>query len=353
MKILMISGDSAVLDPNSEAGKRMDQYRKVLGEVDILLYFGGVQSLIAGLRTGYALLRKNDFSAITAQSPEHWLLAWVFSRLFKIPWQAQVHTDIFSPYFYKESLKNKLRVWMAKFLLPRADNIRVVSERIKNSLVSSIRYPVSKIMVLPIFVDVKKIQSAKVKFDLHKKYPDYDFIILMASRLTQEKNISLALEAMQNLATKYEKIMNIRNSLLLIVGDGPEREALQKSIVKSQLSNVKIEPWTDDLASCYKTADLFLLTSDYEGYGRTVVEAMAAGLPVIMTDVGLAGELLIDDLDGRITPVGDAEQLTRVILELIENTFKREEFKANALKLLQNWPRQEEYLEEYKNGLRL
>ena len=44
-------------------------------------------------------------------------------------------------------------------------------------------------VVLPIFVDVKKIQSAKVKIDLHQKYPEYDFIILVASRLTKEKNV--------------------------------------------------------------------------------------------------------------------------------------------------------------------
>ena len=61
-----------------------------------------------------------------------------------------------------------------------------------------------------------------------------------------------------------------------------------------------MEPWTDDPFSYYKTADLFLLTSNYEGYGMAVVEAMAAGCPVIMTDVGLAGEVLIDKKDGLV-----------------------------------------------------
>ena len=142
------------------------------------------------------------------------------------------------------------------------------------------------------------------------------------------------------------------NPLLLIVGDGPERQKLESRIQNLELStNIKIENWTDDLVSYYKTADLFLLTSNYEGYGRTVVEAMAAGLPVIMTDVGIAGELLIDDLDGKVVPVGDIKAFAAAILELEENSVKREEFKLNSLKLLEKWPTKQEYLEKYKRLL--
>ncbi|OGY64289.1 MAG: hypothetical protein A3I89_01200 [Candidatus Harrisonbacteria bacterium RIFCSPLOWO2_02_FULL_41_11] len=82
-----------------------------------------------------------------------------------------------------------------------------------------------------------------------------------------------------------------------------------------------------------------------------VVEAMAAGLPVIMTDVGLAGELLIDDLDGRVVPVGSEKALAAAIMELKENSVKREEFKQNNLKLLEKWPTKQEYLDKYRNSL--
>ena len=255
---------------------------------------------------------------------------------------------------WQESWGNKLRVLLAKFLLPKADGIRVVSERIKNSLVANRQSLIARISVLPIFVDVKKIQSAKIKTDLHKKYPEYDFIILMASRLTKEKNIFMAIEAIKEILKR--KNLNPKpftlNPLLLIVGDGPERKNLELRIMNYELgNNVKIENWTDDLASYYKTADLFLLASNYEGYGRTVIEAMASRLPVVMTDVGLAGELLIDDLGGRIAPVGDAGAFMEAILELIGNFAKREEFKKNSLKLLEKWPVKQEYLENYKKLL--
>jgi len=294
------------------------------------------------------------------------LVGWLLSRRYKFPLQIQVHTDIFSNYFWKESLKNKVRVLLAKFLLPRADGVRVVSERIKQSLITQLpNYQLlplrgisqrETIIVLPIFVDVKKIQSAPIKTDLHQKYPDYDFIILMASRLTREKNIGIAIEAMKEILKR--KNLNPKpstlNPLLLIVGDGPEGQKLESRIQNLELStNIKIENWTDDLISYYKTADLFLLTSNYEGYGRTVVEAMSAGLPVVMTDVGIAGELLIDDLDGRVVPVGSEKALAAAIMELKENFAKKEEFKQNNLKLLEKWPTKQEYLEKYKRSLEL
>ena len=171
----------------------------------------------------------------------------------------------------------------------------------------------------------------------------------MASRLTKEKNISMAIKAF---GSAKRQAPSAENPLLLIVGDGPKKQnlMLQASSFKLQ-ENVKFEPWTNDLGSYYKTADLCLLTSNYEGYGRTVVEAMAAGLPVVMTEVGLAGELLIDDLDGKVVPVGDEKALAAAILELKENPAKREEYKLNSLKLLEKWPSKQEYLDKYRNLL--
>ena len=373
LKVLTIGSERHLFVKDSDAQKRIKEYGKLFDELRIIV-FTPLQSAnrkaqiadnvwvyptnhhfkIFYLWNVYKIVKswggwKPD--VITCQDPmAAGLAGWLLKLYFRVPLQFQIHADIFSRYFWQESFKNKVGVMLAKFLLPKADGIRVVSERIKHSLKLHVTCQMSNVSVLPIFVDVKKIQSAKVKIDLHQKYPEYDFIVLMASRLTREKNIGMAIEAIRRLTQKRTQI-NAEKILLLIVGDGSEQEALQKLIVKCQLSNVIIEPWTNDLISYYKTADLFLLTSNYEGYGRTVVEAMAAGLPVIMTDVGLAGELLIDDLDGKIVPVGDEKALASAILELKENPAKREEFKLNSLKLLEKWPTKQEYLEKYKNCL--
>ncbi len=102
------------------------------------------------------------------------------------------------------------------------------------------------------------------------------------------------------------------------------------------------------MASYYKTADLFLLTSNYEGYGRTIIEAMAAGCPVVMTDVGIAGEIIKDGYDGSVVPVGDAKKLEESLLKLIGDRVLRTNLALSAENTLRNLPGKNEYLEEIK-----
>ncbi|MBI1755190.1 glycosyltransferase family 4 protein, partial [Candidatus Azambacteria bacterium] len=205
------------------------------------------------------------------------------------------------------------------------------SERIKKSLVSRVKIHISKIDVLPIFVDVEKIGSAPVKTDLRKKYPQFDFIALMASRFSREKNIPLAIEAFTEVVKKHPR------AGLVIVGDGPEESNYETG------QNIVVEKWTDDLLSYYKTADVFLLASDYEGYGRTAVEALAAGLPVVMTDAGIAGEVVKDGENGLVTPVGDARAFADAILRIRE---KRVTLKARMPFSFSK----EDYLKRYKDS---
>lgn len=342
MKVLMLSTDQNIFREGSGVRQRMIEYGGLFEELHIIVYtkkseirnpkshayrqagetnlkFQIAKNVWAyptnthlkplyffdAYRIAKQIFRISNFefrdSVITAQDPfETGLIGYLLKKKFKIPLQLQIHTDFLSPYFWRESLKNKIRVVLAKFLIPKADKIRVVSERIRKSLDLSLRARDSDrgnlIEVRPIPIDTEKIKNSPIKTDLHKKYPNHDFIILMASRLAREKNIGLAIKAMREIAKQYPK------TLLVIVGDGPEREALELQVASFKLQdNIAFEPWTDDLSSYYKTADLFLLTSNYEGYGRTAVEAEAAGLPVLMTDVGVA--------IGETFPIGNLEEL--------------------------------------------
>lgn len=285
MRVLMISGDPKVLDPESDAGTRAEWYREALGELDILLCRGNIFSFTLGFFLGLAKMRKVP-DVVTAQDMEQSVLAWFYFKIFGTPWQMQIHSDIFSPQYFRQSLKNKIRVRLAEFLLPRASGIRVVSRKIKRSILQKYPALVERITVLPIFVDAEYIRAYTIKTDLRKKYPGR-FIILMASRITKEKNILLAVEALRELTT------HPKDPLLLVVGDGPELSRLKKASEGIVLErNIQFLPFTDDIFSYYKTADLFLLTSNYEGYGMTLVEASIAGIKIISTDVGIASDIL-------------------------------------------------------------
>ncbi|MDP3764362.1 MAG: glycosyltransferase [bacterium] len=357
MKVLMLSTDENIFKEGSEVLARIVDYGKLVEELHVVIkssqkinkvigniflystnsfgvfYFWNAYRISSSIIRNWKLEIKN--CVITCQDPFELGLVGCFLKFFKsVPLQMQVHTDFLSPYFKKGSFKNKIRVILARRIIKRADNIRVVSERIKNSLKAKSYKLKARIDVLPIFIDTQKIKDAPVNIDLHKKYPN-KFIVLMASRLTKEKNIGLAIEAMVEIAKKYPQ------ALLLVVGNGPELEKL-KAISYKLRANVIFENWSNNLSSYYKTADLFLLTSNYEGYGRTVIEATGAGLPVVMTDVGIA--------IGSVYPVGSKRELIKQLGILVESKEKRLEIFKSQEKFLSFYNSKEDYLNKIKQS---
>lgn len=304
--MISIGSDRKLFEKGSEVRQRLATLSAAMGELHVIVFTTRAYPKLVRVSNSLFLYPTNSRSrwlyifdaiklgkglpgpdVITAQDPfESGLVAWWLSRFFKSRLQLQVHTDLFNRNFVRRSLINRGRVIVARFLLPRADCVRVVSEKIAASLkqegVKLQREPI----VLPVYIDTEKIKNAPVQTDLHHKYPQFKQIILMACRLEPEKQLDLAIRAMPAVLEKLSQ------AGLLIVGSGSQLSALRSLVASLGLSaSVIFEPWCDDLVSYYKTADLFLLTSSYEGYGRTVAEAIACGLPVIATDVGSAREL--------------------------------------------------------------
>lgn len=335
MKILMISTDRLIFTTGSEVRRRMLDYGELFEELHVIVFsqksLGHKKEqltdnvfvyptnsrsrlfyLWGSIQIGQVLLSAKGKWIISSQDPfETGLVAWWLKRKFKLKWQAQIHTDFLSSFFASESWLNWLRVKMARFLLPHADKIRVVSLRLKNSIMA---WPLkTEPVVLPIFIIPSAQKVCDPNLDLHQKYPQFSFIILMASRLTREKNFPLAFGAFA------VACLDRPNVGLIIVGQGPEKKHLQDLTRTFRAgSQIIFEDWQCDLSCYYQSADLFLLTSDYEGYGRTLVEAGLSGCPVLTTDVGLVGELA-NEQNSLICPVGDEECLAEKISWAIAN----------------------------------
>ena len=354
MNVLIINLDKGIFSKNSASLERLKEYSNLVDKIFVVVWTKKKEKEInhnnklfvyptnSFFRFFYFLntffifkkiYKKNKLDLIFTQDTfETGFLGMVLSKIFKIPIQLQIHTDFLSPYFKKESLLNCVRVKIAKFLIPKADCVRVVSNRIKESLLQVISYKLP-VTVLPIFVDAKKIQDAEIKTNLHKKYPQFDFIILMASRFSKEKNIELAISAMSDIGEKYPK------TGLVIVGEGSMKKNYESRI--KNYENIKIESWTNDLSSYYKTCDLFLLTSNYEGYGLTLVEASLAGAKIISSDVGIASEILDKE---NIFEVGNKKDLMSKLKKAIKGDIKLTPPGGANLQT------KEEYLQALKNS---
>lgn len=367
MNLLIINLDKNIFKSDSTSLERLKEYSNLVENIFVIVWTRRKEDPIIinnklfvyptnsrcrilyywnSLMLARKIFKEKKIDLIFTQDPfETGLAGWLISKMKKIPLQLQIHTDFLSPYFWQESLSNKIRVLLAKFLIPKAQTLRVVSERIKKSLISTFSFSVSRIFVLPIFVDVQAIQSASRETDLHKKYNRFDLIVLMALRLSKEKNIGFGIKAMNEIIRSNSKIG------LIIVGSGQEEKKLKSLVENLGLTeNIKFESWTKDIFSYYKSADLFLLTSNYEGYGLSVIEAMASGCPVVMTDVGCAGEVIKNEGNGLVVSVGHIEELVKILKRVIGDKNLREKIKLSGLGSVQEFNSFKRYLEIYKES---
>lgn len=248
------------------------------------------------IRLGRFIIERRGITEITCQDPFLTAIAGVsLKKQFGLPLELQVHTDIGSPNF-TYTIANRVRKALALSYLKRADTIRVVSNRIKDYIAGTISVDPSRITVRPIAVDIERIKNASITADLGEKYPQFDKIALVASRLEPEKRVDLVVSSWP------EVLRVIPKAGLVIVGKGSEEQKLRELAKKLGLSgSVIFLPWADQptLTSYYKTADVFVNTSMFEGYGMTLVEAHAAGLKIVSTDVGVAREVGAAIVDWR------------------------------------------------------
>ncbi|OGG80374.1 hypothetical protein A3A39_04280 [Candidatus Kaiserbacteria bacterium RIFCSPLOWO2_01_FULL_54_13] len=305
MRVLLISTDRTIFEEGSATRRRHRAYAKCFEELHVVSVSEGPMSAVRdGNLTIYpvppygaffrslsrriqatfsiaGIISRYNIDVVTVQDPfEVGLAALVGMMGTKAKFHVQVHTDFLSPEYARLSFINRARVFISGFVLRRASRIRVVSERIKASIQDKYRLPVP-ITVLPIFTDVER-KNVSSDEGLRRRFEKHKTKLLVVSRLEPEKNVALALHSFAESAP-YD-------SCLIIVGSGRKRKALER---QANFLGIRDRVYFEghvDPTQYYVIADVILVTSQYEGYGLVIVEALAAGKPVLSTDVGIARE---------------------------------------------------------------
>ena len=363
MKILSIGLDKKIFKKNSESQQRQIKYGKFFEQTHIIVFTkkGFLAEKISdnvwvwptnsknkffyifdAIKIGKEIIIKHwklniENSAITTQDPfETAIVGWWLKRKFEIPLVIQAHVEIPFRYFAFESFLNFIRWFLAKFLIKKADRIRVVSKSIQDYLSKRFKILESKIVVLPIRANIEKLKEKNIEINVKTKFPLYQFYFLTVCRLVKSKNISLQIKTIAKLTKIYPKIV------LIIVGDGPKRKKIERLAKKlNVLDNIKFEGWQENVSSYMKTADCFLFSSNYEGYGLAIIEALSCGLPVIATKVGVAPQAIRNGENGYLVDVGDEYGFYKACLKIIEKPLGK-------IKLLAPLMSKEEYLTKYQ-----
>jgi glycosyltransferase involved in cell wall biosynthesis len=210
-------------------------------------------------------------------------------------------------------------------LLGRRDRVVGVGEAVRRALIDNEGIPASRVKVIYNGVDLAPYRDplqdrASIRQRVREEFgiPESAILLAQVARLDDLKDHATALRAMARI------VAAVPQAMLLIVGDGPERTKIERLVGDLGLGHcVRLVGTRGDVPDILLAADLFLLSSKSEGIPLTVIEAMAAGLPVVSTDVGGVGEIVVAGETGLLVPAGDDAALAAAAIELLPDAARR------------------------------
>jgi glycosyltransferase involved in cell wall biosynthesis len=136
----------------------------------------------------------------------------------------------------------------------------------------------------------------------------------------------------------FARVQDKLNSRLLLVGDGPERSAIETEIARLSLQkSVTLLGVRSDIPEILAASDVFLLSSNREGLPLAVLEAMAAGVPVVATNVGDLPMIVKDGVTGLLVNPDDECEFANALFELLSNENRAKELGNRARKLAEGF----------------
>lgn len=213
------------------------------------------------------------------------------------------------------TFNTKKKAFLARTILPMASYCVFQTEQAQNWFPERLR---KKSVVIP--------NGIKSIF-FNAEYKPKKRTILTCGRLEAQKNHKLLISAIKNVVKKYTDVK------LVVVGEGSLKEELKSYVNELGLtSNIDFVGTTTNVVDYYSTADLFVLSSDYEGIPNVLLEALAVGVPAISTDCPCGGPHMIIEggVNGILVPVSDVAAMTKAIECLFDNEQLKRELANNA-----------------------
>jgi len=255
------------------------------------------------------------------------------------------HGNVFHSYFSR--WKSQAFISIERYLAKKSTRIIAISEIQKEELWSEFKIcRPEKIEVVPLGFDLGKfsenIAEKRKKFREHYLIDDSEIVIAIVGRLVPVKNHALFLHALKNIMDSTQKKIRA-----FIVGDGEDRHKLEELarslqidctdfLTEKRKATLTFTSWLKDVDQVYAGCEIVALTSLNEGTPVSIIEALAANKPVVVTDVGGIRDIISGQLNGLVVPTNDVGAFTHALLRLVEDAGLRDTMQqfseANILK---------------------
>jgi len=207
-------------------------------------------------------------------------------------------------------------VMMERRLAHLSDAIVVVSESVKRDIIDKYRVaPPAKVHVIPLGLDfswTERIEEQCGWLRARFGIPGASPIVGSVGRLAEVKNLPMLLEGFRRFSSDSPRAAH-----LVLFGDGTMRTALEQQAQRAGIApRVHFSGWELDRARIYSDLDAVCLTSLNEGTPVALIEAIAAGVPVVATDVGGVRDVVADGIDGEVIPSNEVAALAAALARI-------------------------------------
>jgi N-acetyl-alpha-D-glucosaminyl L-malate synthase BshA len=212
---------------------------------------------------------------------------------------------------------------ITRFCIEASDRITAVSSFLRNETLRTFEVK-RDVRVIHNFVDAEHFKP-DVNAELrHHWARDDEFIIMHASNFRPVKNTRLLVEVFARLHREVPV-------KLVLVGEGPDLPFAKRQLAERGLEGDVIYLGNQEcIEDLLPAADLFLLPSHHESFGLAALEAMSCGVVVLATNVGGTQEVIEHGRSGFLCPPNDAENWSRVALEILRDPARRARLQVEA-----------------------
>jgi glycosyltransferase involved in cell wall biosynthesis len=212
-----------------------------------------------------------------------------------------------------------------RLLLRRSDRVVAVGEAVRQALIHNEGIAADRVEVIYNGIPLERFEgrptiSKRAAIRAEIGLEPEDLVVVQVARLDYLKDHATAIRTIERVARRWPR------ARLVLVGDGPERGAIEDLVRQREMEgNVRLLGQRADVPRLLAASDIVLLTSISEGIPLTLIEAMAAGRPVMATRVGGVAEVVADGQTGLLAPAGDDAALAEHILHLADDPARRDQ----------------------------
>lgn len=287
------------------------------------------------------MLAARQYDVLHIQTPfvAHYLGKHLARRL-NLPVVSSYHTyfEAYLGHYYRK-IPGRIRQAMARIpsrqQCAAVDGLIVPSQAMATVLRSyGVKTP---IQIIPTGIRIHhetRLSEGRAQFRQRHAIAENRPVLLYAGRIAPEKNIGLLLAMLRQLRQQQPEV------LFLLAGDGPARPALEKTMRDNQLTeHVRFLGYLDhlhELPQAYAAADLLVFASETETQGMVLLEALAAGLPVVAVPVMGAADILKSGIGTRSAPA-DPGAFAQICADILADRKQLEQLSIEARKLADHW----------------